>query len=498
MYSGSTPTEGGAPAAHLRMLRHLFVAGGVSQLAAIKGLLIVPLVAKSLGADGLGIWSQTLVFAAFVTPIGSLSLEHAIYRFLPARSLEDRRPLTSAVFAVIALAGALLSIGLYVAAAPLAALVYGGRDAELVRAATLVAAATLPSSILVAVLAYFASVRDTKTFGKVVLIREGLELLAAAVTGITGQSVIFLLVAWAAIRWLVGVGGALAIAGRRGFGAVDSSVTPGELARYTAPLMAVHPIAWITKYVDRLAVAWYLGTTGAGYYAAGLYLAGLPQLALEPLMQILPAWLSRATDLDGAQETRSLLRFSIGGYLTLAVPAVCGATLLADPILQLLTNPEVAAAAATVVPIAGVAFLFYGVQTIVVEQIKAQKRALTVLGTWSLNPPIALALSWLLVPRFGLRGAAFALLGTYTILAATVLWKSGCAAWLIPGARWLGTIAAATAAMIAAVLAADRWANAPLGMAIGTGVVVYALVGAAVGGVTRDDVRRLASALSKK
>ena len=56
---------------------------GVAQLVtSIKGLILLPILTKTLGAEMYGIWAQILVTVSLLMPLTLLQLEYAMTRFL--------------------------------------------------------------------------------------------------------------------------------------------------------------------------------------------------------------------------------------------------------------------------------------------------------------------------------------------------------------------------------------------------------------------------------
>jgi O-antigen/teichoic acid export membrane protein len=456
-----------------RFFRHIAVTGVVSQLLSLKGLVLVSVIAKSLGAVGFGIWTQSVVLAGFLTPIGALSLDAVLVRFLPAMQRDDRRRVLGASLFVVLVCSSLLGALIWSLSEPLARLVYGGDSTELVLAVRTVSVATPPSAILMTLLGHFMGTQDVRTYGSLVLLREALELGAVFVAILLDGSIVTILYFWAVGRF-VAAGIALVVAQARGGAGVPVEVEWPPLFQYALPLMGVHPIVWLTKYVDRLVIATLLGTRAIGVYAAATFLANLPSLLIEPLSQVLPAWVARATDEERPADAHQYMVASLGGYLMLALPAVVGVSLLAEPILALLTDAEIARMGAPVVPIAGAAFLFYGAHAIVAEQIKAWKKTSTVFKLWALNLPITVFLAWILTPVLGLRGAAIALLAGHTTLCVLIFRITGAFRWLGFSRRHVLAVVAALAGMTAIVYLTANVFGIVLPMVIVCGAVTYA------------------------
>jgi O-antigen/teichoic acid export membrane protein len=114
--------------------------GATQLLLRLVGLILIPIITKTLGAYQYGIWAQITVTISLLTPLAMLGLSATIVRFLPGEKEKDKiREGFLSVVAVIILSGSLLSALLFCSSDFLASTVFGDINASyFVKAASFV------------------------------------------------------------------------------------------------------------------------------------------------------------------------------------------------------------------------------------------------------------------------------------------------------------------------------------------------------------------------
>jgi O-antigen/teichoic acid export membrane protein len=115
---------------------------------------------------------------------------------------------------------------------------------------------------------------------------------------------------------------------------------------------------------DRYFIAIFLSVTDVGYYIPGYMLGSLIIFIPKAMGTVLPQLLSKAIDNDKEFEAHTMVNYAIKFFLLLAIPFVFGSIALGKPILTLLANHEVAEKAYWVTPIVALGTLFYGLNII--------------------------------------------------------------------------------------------------------------------------------------
>lgn len=284
-----------------------------------------------------------------------------------------------------------------------------------------------------------------------------------------------------AVTALVGLGGLRRAL--RGLHLAPPSPEPtGAVLAYALPMIPAAAIAALLAHADRFALDHVAGPAAVALYAAAVVLARQPMEFLftvantRVFAQLMEAW-----ERDGPAIAGRRLGELMAGLALVTFPAAAGLALVAEPMAKLLLAPDYLDAARLVMPWAIAAALLSGFKLFVFDQVFHMVRA-----SWTnaLNavPAGVLGIVALivLVPRFGLEGAAAAAFLQYAVLLATTVALT--ARRLPLSVPWndLVRIVAATAIMAGALLLADPWvahlATAlRLAALVGLGVVVYAV-----------------------
>lgn len=168
---------------------------------------------------------------------------------------------------------------------------------------------------------------------------------------------------------------------------------------------------------DRFLIAAFLGAGAVGVYAAGYGLG-------DRLIDILFVWLSiaiwpmtiRALEREGEGAARDMARKAASIMAAVTFPAAAGLILVAEPLTRIMIGEAMRAEAALILPWIAVAGLLRGMMTYYFHEAFTLKRrsglmAALMAGAALLN----LVLNLILIPRFGIYGAAGATVIAYAL-----------------------------------------------------------------------------------
>lgn len=255
---------------------------------------------------------------------------------------------------------------------------------------------------------------------------------------------------------------------------------PARLKRYAAyglPVSLSLLMSLALSTTDRFVLAAYMDQAAVGAYHAGYTLANrtLDVLFIWFGMAAAPAAVA-AFERGGAAALDKLARQQASLMLLVSVPAATGLALVAAPLSQLMVGPDLAAAAGRVTPWIALSALFAGVNTYYLATAFTLSRRTGRLFIAIAIPAVAnLALTLLLIPRFGLDGAVWATTASFA-LGAVASYALGRSVLALP-IPWsdLARVALASGAMAAAVLALPSPGGLPeLLLKAGAGALVYA------------------------
>jgi O-antigen/teichoic acid export membrane protein len=171
---------------------------------------------------------------------------------------------------------------------------------------------------------------------------------------------------------------------------------------------------------DRFFLVKLEGTDDVGVYALGVRIAAVLVFFLWAFRLAWPAFAYSITDDDEARRT-------YGYVLTYVVAAgvwvATGLSVLAPWLVQLLGPPEYEDAARVVAPLcfAAVAFGAYVVVVISIGRARRMASNFVITGTAAV---LNVVLNIVLIPPYGIRGAAMATLSAYVAMFAGMAWKA--------------------------------------------------------------------------
>ena len=255
--------------------------------------------------------------------------------------------------------------------------------------------------------------------------------------------------------------------------------TVRRVCAYGIPLSFTVALVVVMGTTDRFIISALRGEDDAGLYAVGVDLA---QFSITMLMMVvnLAAYplAFRAFEKDGPDAARTQLAQNFSLLIAVGLPAAAGMALLAGNVAHIFVGEAYRNTTAHLVPIVAVATFIAGLKSFYFD-VAFQFREKTVSQVWvALAAAVAnVALNAVLIPRFGLMGAAIASVSGWTFATMTAA-IVGHRYFALPiPTRPLLRVAAATAAM-AAVLLPLRGMRGNVAMAIqvGAGSAAYGLV----------------------
>ncbi len=246
---------------------------------------------------------------------------------------------------------------------------------------------------------------------------------------------------------------------------------------YGAPVAVSLIFEHLLSVGDRFVIAAFLGEAATGAYAAGYGVA-------DRSLSIIFLWLGAATgplmikalEHHGRAAAQDVGRKTAGLMALIGFPAAAGLALVAEPAARVLIGPEIALAAASVMPFIAVSGLMNGIMTHYFhEAFVLGRRPKVMAGVMLVAAAANLALNLILIPRLGITGAALSTMLAYgAALVACVLIGRRIFVLPVPLGDW-ARAAIATAAMALAILALPQLdlALAELALTVTTGALVY-------------------------
>jgi O-antigen/teichoic acid export membrane protein len=227
-----------------------------------------------------------------------------------------------------------------------------------------------------------------------------------------------------------------------------------ELLKYGLPLTATFALSFIVSYSDRFIIAWLLGESAAGQYAAVYDLAQQPLILLMATINLASYPLAiRALGKDGKEEADKILVRNAVLLMGIGLPASLGMIVLAPNMSETLLGVKFRTGAAPVLAWVAGSICLSGLRAYHFD-LAFQLSRHTVGQVWVAGSAavLNLILNFWWIPIWGIVGAAYATFAAYFLaLVLSVILGRRIFCVPVPWWDWL-KIAASCVPMVLAIL----------------------------------------------
>lgn len=374
-------------------------------------------VAVLFGAEYLGVYALALgaVQIAEVAAVGGL--DAGVLRFVnlhDGRPEEQRARIAAALKASL-YASAPIAMLLMLVSGPLASLLRGD---EPLRLALLCYAASLPFAVFTAVAGHaiqaFGNVRP-KIVSTQLIVPGGMLLAAVSLNALAGPLPALLAAlpaasvvgcAWTGwkLRRLTGVGPS----------AIPGAAAPGKMALYARPLMFVTLLAATSHWLDIFMLGWYTDAGTVGLYQPAVRTAGLVRSVLLAFAGIVSPMFASLHARGETAELGRIFRIVNRWVLLAALPPTVVLLVMPETVLAVF-GPEFVAVAPVLAVLAAAVLVqsFFGLCDTLLQMTGYSK---TCLVNSAAGLGLHALLNMALIPRYGMVGAAAALLVVYLLV----------------------------------------------------------------------------------
>jgi O-antigen/teichoic acid export membrane protein len=445
----------------------------LSQLiVSLMGIFTLPALTKSYSPEIFGVWTQINVTVSLLTPILNLQLGSTIVRFLSGEEDEAKR---RHIFGSMLLAVTVISLVVlactYLLASQISQFLFHSAGYVLYVRLTFL---WVFSNVLYSLFAfYLRSRKKIKLLAVRQIVVSLLTLAAIVILSGRGYDLEWIIISVIAIQVIFLVVFFVTITRDTGFPYPNISGINRYLA-FSLPLIPNGLLMWIINSSDRYFVTGFIGLTKTGVYSSSNNIGGLISLFYFPIGFVLLPVISSAWEQNRMEDVKKYFEYSVKLFLTLAVPAAAGLTILSQPLLRSLTTSEYMIGWQLVLLIA-IGTIFMGIYSINANVILLQKKT----RWWPLIISSAALTSILinvtLIPRIGLMGAAVSNIVSYFLLALIAsIWAARVVRYRFD-LIYLVKIIAATLIMVFCLFFVKINTTYMLFVAVGMGVVVFAL-----------------------
>jgi O-antigen/teichoic acid export membrane protein len=164
---------------------------------------------------------------------------------------------------------------------------------------------------------------------------------------------------------------------------------------------------------DRYVIGFIIGLSSVGYYSGGYLIGSLIIILLSPFFVLLLPILAQYHAVGDISNIRRYLNHSIKLFLVVAIPATFVLSVLAKPILLILSTSQIATQGYLITPIVAVGGVFYGLYGIITQIIVLENRTKLTGNIWVMAALANIGLAIILGYVFGIFGVAVSTLAVY-------------------------------------------------------------------------------------
>lgn len=397
---------------YILFARRIALVGLTNILVALSGILLIPILTKTLSIEEYGIWVQIIVTVGLVPSIVMLGLPYTMVRFLAgAKKLEEIQEGFYLIAFIILITSTVASSLLFLFSNSIAAILLD-KNVTIVKLLSIIILIECFNSLLVNFFRTFQQIRRYSIF---VIIKTYSQLIVVGYFVLSGYGIVGAVYGILITDFIAFLSMATLIISEIGFKIPDFA-NVREYLSFGLPTIPGSLSSWVITSSDRYVIGIILGTSFVGYYSPGYALGSIMNMFMAPLGLLLPAILSRYYDDKNLGAVKLILKYSLKYFLLLAIPSAFGLSLLSKPILEILSTPEIALEGYLITPFVALSTVFFGAIAVINHILVLEKRTAITGSIYILAALLNLVLNLILIPYVGILGAAIATLMAYLLL----------------------------------------------------------------------------------
>jgi len=471
-----------------KFLRDIGIAGLAKIITSLRGVILLPVLTKTLGAEGYGIWAQIMVTISLLMPLALMQLEYAMTRFLTTEKDKDKVSKgISSIFVTVMLTASLISLLIFILAEPLAIIIFG--DADAVYFVRISAPLILLTTLNTIILQYFVSFRQMNRYAGFITLQAIGEVLLIGNLTLSGFGLFGAIISLLLVRTFIFIIGFLLVRSEVRMTTPSLSVVKPYLA-FSLPLIPFTLSWWLVTSGDRYVIGYFLGAANVGIYSASYTLGNVISFLYAPIALVLFPAITNLYENNNIHEVKMHLKYTLKFFLMIAIPSLFGLTILSKSLLGILTTSEFIEAY-MVIPIVALGALLFSIGNLFSDVLMLFKKTKIISLVFGSSALINLVLNIFLVPLVGIIGAAIATLVTFAILFLVLAFISFRSLPFDWDPKFITKSIASSIVMGLVILKVSPHGAVNTLISIGIGAVVYFGVLLALKGFTKEEYRFL-------
>lgn len=405
-----------------QLFNHLLLTGTAHFAAAVfslNGIILVPILTKNLSISEYGVFVQLISIMGLILPLATLSLVPlTLVRYIAGeKNLKKAQDTLLSASTFVFLCSSFISVLIVLFSRIIITGFFANYFFEIV-----VIALILPFWFTSQVfLSYFRAVEDMKKYSGFLIFHTFSELLLISYFVTSGYALMSALLSILIVRILLFILTGYMIVTQIKLSKPKFSGFK-EILTFSIPLIPSNLSKWIVDASDRYVIGIMLGSVFVGLYNPAYVLSRSIELFVTPFQLVLPVILTNNYEQGNLTNVQETMSYSLKYFLLLAVPAAVGLSLLAKPLLTILSTEETAINSFLVVPIVAASMIFQGVAEIAKNTLILKKNTKAIGLTWVSLALLNVFLNILLIPFLGIVGAAITTLFSYFLYMISVFY----------------------------------------------------------------------------
>lgn len=460
--------------------------GIVRLITNIRGLILIPILTKTLGAAEYGAWSQILVTVSLAMPFIMLGLPSAMVRFLPSE--REKKNVGKGFFTVLfttLFISMVFALFLFLSSNSLAILLL--RNISFAPIFKIASALVILEALNQTSLQSFRIFGQIKKYSVLTVLQTFVEVGLVSFFVLSGFGLVGAIISLLITRGFILLLSLCLVISHIGFVFPDFSVLRPYLL-FGLPIIPSVVFEIIVASSDRYVIGFFMGAVAVGIYSAAYGIGCVILVFLGPITYILSPTVFKSYDEGKIDDVKTYLSYSLKYFLMFSIPSVFGLSILARPLLVTLTTSEFVSFGVFIVPLVALSMIFEGVRAIFGEVLMLFKRT-KIFGTASIIAGLVnLVLNIALIPYFGIVAAAITTLISYSILGFIMYYISRKYMQFEINLNFIIKSVLASVVMIFII-----WALSPSGavmilLTVGIGAIVYFCVLFVLKGFKREEL----------
>jgi len=355
------------------------------------------------------------VTLSLIIQISTLGLPYTLLRFLSKE--KDIKRIQEGFYSTIFLVSIvtlMISFLIILSSKPISLALFNGNvEVTLILSGTLVIAC-----LNTMLLNFFRTFQEMRSYSLLYFTQTYLATLIVSYFALSGYGILIAVLGLFISNMLILIIMLYIIISKIGF-KIPKFIFIKEYLSFGLPTIPSNLSYWIVDSIDRYFIGLFFGTAFVGYYAPGYTLGNIIMMISAPFSLILPSILPKYYDNNKKSIVTSYTNYSLKYFLLISIPSVVGLSLLSKSILNILTTTEIASQGYLITPFIAISCLLFGVYAILSNLILLAKKTKIIGLIWLITAFINMALNIILLPPFGIVGAAFSTLFSYIFVFIT-------------------------------------------------------------------------------